>query len=186
MRLCIRANRFTTITPDSKPLFKSDFSCSRIGSGKTYTMEGSSEHRGINVRALTELFNVIGDRSETHAYAVSVSVVEIYNEMARDLLGNQSAGSLEVRQGADGVHIPDLKQKKVSSSAEVQQLMAFAYTNRAVGSTNMNEHSSRSHCMLFVFINGTHKATDSQTCGKLILIDLAGSERVKKSEVLLL
>ena len=37
--------------------------------------------------------------------------------------------------------------------------------------------------MLSVFVEGTNIATGSRTRGKLYLIDLAGSERVKKAEV---
>lgn len=46
----------------------------------------------------------------------------------------------------------------------------------------MNQHSSRSHCLVFVNINGVNIETEERTFGKLVLIDLAGSERVKKSE----
>jgi kinesin family protein C2/C3 len=45
----------------------------------------------------------------------------------------------------------------------------------------MNEHSSRSHALLVVYVNGTNLSTGVQTHGKLNLIDLAGSERVAKS-----
>ena len=46
-------------------------------------MEGN---RGINFRALGELFRTSETRSLTHKYTVSVSVLEIYNENVRDLL----------------------------------------------------------------------------------------------------
>lgn len=81
---------------------------------------------------------------------------------------------LDIRQGADGIHIPDLTSITVNSVAEVNHLMATRATpNRAVASTNMNEHSSRSHCVLFVKVVGTNERNGERTAGKLILIDLS-------------
>jgi hypothetical protein len=43
-------------------------------------------NRGINYRALGELFRMSDNRLLTHKYSVFVSVMEIYNENVRDLL----------------------------------------------------------------------------------------------------
>jgi len=59
--------------------------------------------------------------------------------------------------------------------------MELADTNRSSACTNMNEHSSRSHLMLTVYLNSLNRATRQQTRAKLNLIDLAGSERLDKS-----
>jgi hypothetical protein len=61
-------------------------------------------------------------------------------------------------------------------------------TNRSVTATNMNQHSSRSHCCVFVRIVGTNAGTNGvgageKTNGRLVLIDLAGSERISRSQV---
>uniref|UniRef100_A0A2C9MAC6 Kinesin motor domain-containing protein n=1 Tax=Biomphalaria glabrata TaxID=6526 RepID=A0A2C9MAC6_BIOGL len=45
----------------------------------------------------------------------------------------------------------------------------------------MNEHSSRSHCLLRVTVTGLNPTTGSKSLGYLNLVDLAGSERVSKS-----
>ena len=47
--------------------------------------------------------------------------------------------------------------------------------------TNMNEHSSRSHMMLTVYLQSENRVTGAVTHGKLNLVDLAGSERINKS-----
>jgi kinesin family member C1 len=52
---------------------------------------------------------------------------------------------------------------------------------KQVGATQMNERSSRSHCVFQLRISGTHLETGQQTQGVLNLIDLAGSERLKQS-----
>ncbi len=52
---------------------------------------------------------------------------------------------------------------------------------RATGRTNANEHSSRSHSLLFVNIKGKDEITGTAFNGRIVLVDLAGSERVKKT-----
>lgn len=67
------------------------FAYGQTGTGKTYTMEGTEEKRGVNYRTLEELFKIAKERSENFAYNISVSVLEVYNEQIRDLLDTSSA-----------------------------------------------------------------------------------------------
>ncbi|CAI7810749.1 unnamed protein product [Closterium sp. NIES-54] len=53
--------------------------------------------------------------------------------------------------------------------------------NRAVGATNMNQGSSRSHCMFLLTIQRTSVDGSSSQVGKIYLVDLAGSEKVDKT-----
>lgn len=62
------------------------FAYGQTGTGKTFTMEGNEENRGVNYRTLEELFKIAKERSETFTYDISVSVLEVYNEQIRDLL----------------------------------------------------------------------------------------------------
>ncbi|RYH21363.1 hypothetical protein EON65_20885 [archaeon] len=57
------------------------------GSGKTFTMMGPPDNRGVNTRALEELFVKIRERSAEFRDSISVSILEVYNEEIRDLLG---------------------------------------------------------------------------------------------------
>lgn len=66
------------------------FAYGQTGTGKTFTMEGTVENRGVNYRTLEELFKVSKERSETFIYSISVSVLEVYNEQIRDLLDTSS------------------------------------------------------------------------------------------------
>lgn len=53
---------------------------------------------------------------------------------------------LEVKQGTEGVNnVPGLIEAEVHSMSEVWEVLQSGSNARAVGSTNCNEHSSRSH-----------------------------------------
>lgn len=52
--------------------------------------KGSEEEWGVNYRALNDLFRISQSRS-TYKYEVGVQMVEIYNELVRDLLANDTS-----------------------------------------------------------------------------------------------
>ncbi|MGA1355045.1 MAG: hypothetical protein ACO32I_09775, partial [Candidatus Limnocylindrus sp.] len=60
-------------------------------------------------------------------------------------------------------------------------LLAQGEGCRAKAATNLNEHSSRSHLVLTVYVQSRHAASGVTTRSKIHLVDLAGSERVRKS-----
>lgn len=66
------------------------FAYGQTGTGKTFTMEGTNEARGVNYRTLQKVFDIIEERKNTFRYEVSVSVLEVYNEQIRDLLVSDS------------------------------------------------------------------------------------------------
>ncbi|CAJ1062116.1 kinesin-like protein KIFC3 [Xyrichtys novacula] len=159
------------------------FAYGQTGSGKTYTMEGSAENPGINKQALKQLFNVIEERKDMWSYNVTVSSVEIYNEVLRDLL-SKDGEKLDIKINPDGtgqLHVPGLRVIGVKSFQHIKKILAQARRNRITFGTQMNQHSSRSHALLCITVEGTDLASGSKTTGKLNLVDLAGSERVWKS-----
>lgn len=152
----------------------------QTGSGKTHTMEGKASCLGVNFRAIKEIFEIIQNRQSTHKYGVSISILEVYNETIRDLIGTGS-GKIEIREdNKENTHIQGIKIKPVKSYQEIFSAVEKGKTNRAMGCTNMNEYSSRSHCIITLYIQSV--SADKEYCSKLHLIDLAGSERVWKSE----
>ncbi|XP_004078144.1 kinesin-like protein KIFC3 isoform X1 [Oryzias latipes] len=159
------------------------FAYGQTGSGKTHTMEGTVENPGINQRALKHLFHEIEERKDMWSYNVSVSSVEIYNEVLRDLL-SKDGEKLDIKINPDGtgqLHVPGLRVIEVNSFQHIKKILATARRNRITFGTQMNQHSSRSHALLCITVQGTDLATGSKTTGKLNLVDLAGSERVWKS-----
>uniref|UniRef100_A0A3Q0S422 Kinesin-like protein KIFC3 n=1 Tax=Amphilophus citrinellus TaxID=61819 RepID=A0A3Q0S422_AMPCI len=157
------------------------FAYGQTGSGKTYTMEGTVENPGINQRALKHLFSEIEERKDMWSYSVTVSSVEIYNEVL-DLL-SKDGEKLDIKINPDGtgqLHVPGLRVIEVKSFQHIKKILATARRNRITFGTQMNQHSSRSHALLSITVQGTDLATGSKTT-KLNLVDLAGSERVWKS-----
>ncbi|KAL0348061.1 UNVERIFIED_CONTAM: Kinesin-like protein KIN-14F [Sesamum angustifolium] len=60
--------------------------------------------------------------------------------------------------------------------------MNLGHKNRAVGSTAMNDRSSRSHSCLTVHVQGRDLTSGAVLRGCMHLVDLAGSERLDKTE----
>ena len=130
-------------------------------------------------------------------FSIEVGMLEIYNDEIYDLLSagggsmaekKESAtraggkASLEIRRNEDGrIEVPNLTREKVKSIDDVMELLKRGNGNRATASTDMNEHSSRSHMVLAVDV---YSGIESQrNKGTLYLVDLAGSERVRRSNV---
>lgn len=160
------------------------FAYGQTGSGKTHTMSGPPDDRGVNTRALEELFSRARERSGEWTDEICVSLLEVYNEDIRDLLvdpKNAPDEKLEVKMGEFGNFVPGLTSRRVQNMDSVFQLMALADKHRSSATTNMNEHSSRSHMIMTVTVISEFKPTGMTTRGKLNLVDLAGSERINKS-----
>ncbi|XP_072366266.1 LOW QUALITY PROTEIN: kinesin-like protein KIFC3 [Scyliorhinus torazame] len=160
------------------------FAYGQTGSGKTYTMEAMAANPGINQRALRILFRETEERSGAWVYTISLSMLEIYNEQLRDLLGKDPHEKLEIKLHPDGsgrLHVPGLTHVDVKRYEGIGKVLALGRRNRVTQSSNMNQHSSRSHALLTITVTGIDTRTNTRTTGKLNLVDLAGSERVWKS-----
>jgi len=161
------------------------FAYGQTGSGKTFTMEGSRDNMGVNFRAISDLFaNIEQRKAQNIDYTLTASILEIYNDEVHDLLDPATEQKkMDVRQGPDGVFVPDLTWKTVEKGDDIIDLTESAKKNRTVCATKMNQESSRSHSILTVKLTGHNKTTNENIKATLNLIDLAGSERVSKSEV---
>ncbi|GAB2211558.1 hypothetical protein Drorol1_Dr00024876 [Drosera rotundifolia] len=163
------------------------FAYGQTGTGKTFTMEGTAENRGVNYRTIEELFRIANERSSTMKYELFVSMLEVYNEKIRDLLvegSNQSTKKLEIKQAEDGtLEVPGLVEACASDTETVWGLLKSGSQLRSVGSTNANECSSRSHCLLRLSVKAKNLVNGQSIKSNLWLVDLAGSERVGRIEV---
>ena len=160
------------------------FAYGQTGSGKTYTMEGPPQDRGVNFRTVSELFKIAQERVGDYQYALSVSVLEVYNDKVYDLQNKRTMCKvIPAAKGDRDVSITPLQKTPVQDADQVITALEEAYTSRKVAGTSMNEHSSRSHCVLTVWVEAKNHSTGQTMYGKLHLVDLAGSERIAKSEV---
>uniref|UniRef100_A0A6Q2Y2U3 Kinesin-like protein n=1 Tax=Esox lucius TaxID=8010 RepID=A0A6Q2Y2U3_ESOLU len=160
------------------------FAYGQTGSGKTYTMEGVPKDPGINQRALRLLFSEVTEKAPDWDYKITVSMVEIYNETLRNLLGDNQGEKLDIKMNPDGsgqLYVPGLTNFTVKSPEDINRVFELGHMNRATACTNLNEHSSRSHALLIITVVGFNSSTGHRTQGKLNLVDLAGSERIAKS-----
>ncbi|XP_033745446.1 kinesin-like protein KIN-14E isoform X2 [Pecten maximus] len=153
----------------------------QTGSGKTFTMMGPENNPGINNRAIKELFQVCLDRKETQTYKMVVGLIEIYNETVVDLLSDD-AKVIDLKTVGNKVNLPGLIEIEIKSPDSIKSVMKKGDKNRSVASTKMNSTSSRSHLLLLLRVEGHDKVTGSVTRGTLTLCDLAGSERISKTE----
>jgi hypothetical protein len=72
-------------------------------------------------------------------------------------------------------------EEYVGSAEELLQIVRIGDANRVVGSTGMNDVSSRSHSVLQIGLEVRDTATRSLQHSKLCLVDLAGSESVSRT-----
>ncbi|XP_032817298.2 kinesin-like protein KIF3B [Petromyzon marinus] len=166
------------------------FAYGQTGTGKTYTMEGPGracgdpERRGVIPSSFEQIFTHIS-RSQNQQYLVRASYLEIYQEEIRDLLCKDQSQRLELKERPDvGVYVKELSSFVTKSVKEIEHVMNVGGQNRAVGATNMNERSSRSHAIFVVTVESSERGVDGQArirAGKLNLVDLAGSERQAKT-----
>jgi len=75
----------------------------------------------------------------------------------------------------------DLTEKFTINEAEILNLMKLGSSNRAIGETNMNDQSSRSHSIFVITISQNNLNECTSKSGKLYLVDLAGSEKISKT-----
>jgi len=164
------------------------FAYGQTGAGKTFTMYGVPGQEGTAPRTIEELFRVIEVGKSRFSYEISGSMLELYCNGLVDLLskGNPAAAKakLNIRQEKSGaVTVEHLTEETVQNAKELRDLLDRGNDQRTVAATAMNSESSRSHLVLIIKICSTNKDTNQSVKGKILICDLAGSERLKKSGV---
>ncbi|CAD7683844.1 unnamed protein product [Nyctereutes procyonoides] len=155
------------------------------GAGKTYTMLGMDAEPGIYLQTLADLFRAIEEIRDSADCSVSMSYLEIYNEVIRDLL-NPSSGFLDLREDSRGsIQIAGIMEVSTSNAQEIMQLLTKGNRQRTQEPTATNKTSSRSHAVLQVTVRQRSRGPDlveEVRVGKLFMVDLAGSERASQTQ----
>lgn len=161
-------------------------------------------HKGIIHYALEDLFDMLHTRAASASsnataseFMVRMSYCELYMERVNDLLRKISPQSqnLPVKEDAETkmFFVDGLKEKIVGSAEEVVAQLVQAEKRRRVAYTRFNEVSSRSHTLLTLLVEcstplevaeGAPLVEDGDAprvtrVGRLVIVDLAGNERVE-------
>nr|XP_030688650.1 kinesin-like protein KIF27 isoform X1 [Globicephala melas] len=183
------------------------FAYGQTGSGKTYTIGGGhvdvlsfskfsasvvEGQKGIIPRAIQEIFQNISENLSIDS-KIKVSYIEVYKEDLRDLLELEtSMKDLHIREDEKGnTVIVGAKECQVETADEVMSLLEMGNAARHTDTTQMNEHSSRSHAIFTISLRQVAKNKEAAEDGswyshqhivsKFHFVDLAGSERVTKT-----
>lgn len=159
------------------------FAYGQSGAGKTHTMEGEGNDKGIVIRTFEEIFDIISKSCKTQ-YLVRASYLEIYRDNIRDLLCTSNI-KCELRESKElGVYVKNISSFVCKNIKQIKTLIDSGNKNRCTGFTDMNARSSRSHAIVTITVEMGHMEDQSKSpvrVGKLNLVDLAGSERQSKT-----
>ncbi|CAK0902471.1 unnamed protein product, partial [Prorocentrum cordatum] len=170
------------------------FAYGQTGSGKTHSVVGdltSETGSGIQPRSCKRIFELLSQRKGDNASFEATCLatyMEIYNEKIFDLLsaGNNSKDELNVRLHPTlGPIVPNLMECPIQNYSDTMELFDYGAKRRAVGATQMNEVSSRSHAIFTLQIRTSMRTSAGSTVesqAKIHFVDLAGSERQKKTQ----
>ena len=162
------------------------FAYGQTSSGKTFTIQGGDQYGattpGLMHLAAEHIFATIEARNDTD-FLLRVSYLEVYNEQLRDLLAEDGTGEVHIREHPEtGVYVEGAQEIVVTQPHDVADALVQGEKRRAIGSTAMNERSSRSHTVFRIVVESRPRecAEDHGVLvGALSLVDLAGSESVR-------
>ena len=163
------------------------FAYGQTGSGKTWTMTGNGDDPGLTPRCVHTLFTRIQEMDGVADISVQSYFLELYRDELCDLyfkVKNPRAKSpkLEVKLDHDKmVFVKGATLLDVHSAEELMSLFKSGNSKRQVSATAMNSESSRSHSVFSLLVRVTNRKNGNTCTGKLSLIDLAGSEKAKKT-----
>lgn len=152
----------------------------QTGSGKTWTLAGTPEQPGIARRSCDATFALIDQLPHGVEAEVSATMCELYLADFFDLLNPNAKERKKARKCKGSGQIPGLHESPARDAGELHALFQTGEANRTTRATSMNARSSRSHLLFTIKVSCTG---ERRTCGKLIIADLAGSERLGKSQV---
>lgn len=160
------------------------FAYGQTSSGKTHTMLGGGDEKGVVYLAAEDIFKYISSHGNRD-FLLRASFVEIYNENIRDLLSDTPDATVAIREDPrKGVYC-EAVECVITDFDSILKLLKKGISRRVVEATAMNDTSSRSHTIFKLVV----ESRESQRAGvetdgavlvsALNLVDLAGSESVR-------
>ncbi|GMI29802.1 hypothetical protein TrCOL_g6144 [Triparma columacea] len=198
-------------TPSNSVLFSFGVSNSGktytlMGPSSTPTVASSPDSRGLIPRVVEGLF------SGTSSLSLTLSVLEVYNDQIYDLLPSPSSAlpqpstpapstpsrrssslpppppkSLKIHQDKGGFYVHNLSAATFTEPTDALKSLEAAMGNNTTSATKMNSGSSRGHTVVILSPSyppncGVDDEPGRQA-GQIMLVDMAGLERTKKSSV---
>nr|XP_009393964.2 PREDICTED: kinesin-like protein KIN-1 isoform X1 [Musa acuminata subsp. malaccensis]XP_018679273.1 PREDICTED: kinesin-like protein KIN-1 isoform X1 [Musa acuminata subsp. malaccensis]XP_018679274.1 PREDICTED: kinesin-like protein KIN-1 isoform X1 [Musa acuminata subsp. malaccensis]XP_018679275.1 PREDICTED: kinesin-like protein KIN-1 isoform X1 [Musa acuminata subsp. malaccensis]XP_018679276.1 PREDICTED: kinesin-like protein KIN-1 isoform X1 [Musa acuminata subsp. malaccensis]XP_018679277.1 len=159
----------------------------QTGAGKTYSMEGlgvldgDRNKKGLLPRIVDGIFEFLQSLVEMTKWTVKLSMVEIYMDKIRDLF-DLSKDNIQIKENkCQGIFLLGATEIPITNSTEALQCLCHGIANRAVGETQMNLASSRSHCVYIFSVQQESRTNGRLKTGKIVLVDLAGSEKADRT-----
>lgn len=178
------------------------FAYGMTGTGKTFSMQGTSTQPGIIPQAVADIFSYIRETPHRE-FLLRASYLEIYNEEIRDLLAPSSGSGaptekIQLREDKKrGVYATPLQEEIVQSPMQLLRVISRGDRYRHTNATQYNIHSSRSHAVVKIVVESRERVTvdasgnedkhaalapNGVRISSLSMIDLAGSERAAESK----
>jgi Kinesin motor domain len=153
---------------------------------KTFTLLGEPGNEGLVYRSVQKLFEAKREAEELSRgdtqVELSVELLEIYNEKVRDLLApNSGPDGHEIVLKVTSNEVVGNMVLQAENEKDVAGILDVAQKRRCVKATASNAVSSRSHMLFTIHFNVTSKSGVKRS-GRLNICDLAGSERLGKSQ----
>ena len=141
---------------------------------------------GLLPRIIYYLFQN-GKKTENIEYKFKISYLEIYQETISDLLNPNNSRFVQLRDLGTSIVLDGLRKLIISSPEEAIRYVIQGNKLRHTASTLMNNESSRSHAVISIYIEKTISQETNKPKVKIQksvfhIIDLAGSERQKKTQ----
>ena len=170
--------------------------------------ETSSPLHGLIPRIINYIFNdkdkvnniITGGNTEkckNIKINTKICVMELYQESIIDLLckndpkdfkneKNDKGSELKIKEDPKkGMYVQGITEVEVKNAKEAKDLILTGLKSRHVAATEMNAESSRSHLLFSIYVTTSFANPRGGAVSKtsrLHLIDLAGSERQKKTK----
>ena len=142
------------------------FAYGMTGSGKTYTMGGhaaadrlesleGARDAGLMQRAAHYLYRGMEARAGKTRFTVQATYLEVYNEQVIDLVAPRGGAPLQMRgSNTTGFYVEDLSVVQCRGLKDLEYVINKGLENRHWRHHLLNRHSSRSHAMLSIYVDG--------------------------------
>ena len=171
--------------------------------------EENSPSQGLIPRIIHYLFNeekkvkniITGgniDKSKDIKMNIKFCVMELYQESIIDLLKSENNSNISGKNQNDkiselkikedpkkGMYVQGITEVEIKTAKEAKNLILMGLKSRHVAATEMNAESSRSHLLFSIYLSTSYtnsRGGKIEKMSRLHLIDLAGSERQKKTK----